>query len=122
MKLATRNLIPSLCLAASILLASAVAASAPRALWAAAAGPLVLVLGLIAADLLAGRGQGRTRPSMSALLIAGSILLASGIVAVAGIEHVAKLLPILGACAVVPLTGHAGRRDACRVPSGGALG
>jgi len=98
------NLAPALILAAAMLLATAVAAAAPRTSWAAVAGPVLLVLGLLGADLVARhRCGGRSLPSASVLLLAAGLLVACGIVASLGVERLAETIPLLGSCAAVPV-------------------
>lgn len=90
---------PALFMALLILIASALAVAAPRASWAAVAGPILLVLGLIGIDLVQRR---RWLPSPSALLVAAAILVACGIVGFND-NRLVGLITVLGSCAAVPV-------------------
>jgi hypothetical protein len=99
---------PALFMALLILIASALAVAAPRASWAAIAGPILLALGLIGIDLVQRR---RLLPSPGALLVAAAILVACGIVGSSDLNRLAGLIPILGSCAAVPIIlRHEGAR------------
>jgi hypothetical protein len=104
------NLGPALLMALLVLIASALAVAAPRASWAAFAGPILLALGLVGIDLVQRR---RWLPSPGALLVAAAILVACGIVA-PDLNRLAGLIPILGGCAAVPvILRHEGARPSC---------
>jgi hypothetical protein len=106
------NLGPGLVLAVVMLVSSALAARAPHASWTAVAGPLLLVLALVGADLVRRR---RFLPSPSVLLVAAAILVAGGIVAARDLDRLAGTMPILGGCAVIPLIlRNQGARTSCR--------
>jgi len=110
------NLGPALVLAVSMVLATALAGAAPHTPWTAAAGPLLLVLGLVSADLLQRYGPSqRSRPSSSALLLVAAILVACAIVAARDLDRLAGLIPILGSCAAVPvILRQESARPSCR--------
>jgi hypothetical protein len=111
------NLGPPLLMAAAILAASALVKTAPHAVWAAVAAPLLLVAALLATDVAdRRRAGGRPLPSPSALLLSAAFLAACGIVASAGLDRLAEMIPILGACAALPAIQRAegARRLACR--------
>jgi hypothetical protein len=110
------NLGPALFLAAAMLAAAALAAAAPHAPWAAVAGPLLLVLSLVGADLVQRRRTGRRLlPSAGVLLVAAGILVACAIVASHDLERLAGMIPILGSCAAFPLIlRQESARTSCR--------
>ena len=101
------NLGPALFMALLILVASALAVPAPRAPWAAFAGPVLLALGLLGADLVRRR---RWLPSPSALLVAAAILVACGILASGDRQYLAAMVPILGSSAAIPVILRKERR------------
>jgi peptidoglycan/LPS O-acetylase OafA/YrhL len=112
------NLSPALWMAAAVLAASALAKAAPHSVWAAVAAPLVLVVALLVADaVLSRRAGGPPLPSLVALVLAAGILGSCGILASAGLDRLAEMIPILGACAVLPiLQRREGSRAWCRWP------
>jgi len=98
------NLGPALTVAVAMLAAAGLAAAAPRAAWAAVAGPLLIVLALVGADIVQRRRAGRRPlPSASALLVAAAIAVACVIVASSGLDRLAGMIPIFGCCAALPL-------------------
>lgn len=106
------NLGPALLVAVVMLVSTALAGRAPHASWTAVAGPLLLALALVGADLVHRR---RFLPSPSALLLAAAILVACGIVAARDPDRLAGMMPILGGGAAIPLLlRHQGARTACR--------
>lgn len=107
-------ILAALLLAAVILLGSALSMAAPRAPWATVASPLLLVLGVLGADLVLRRGAGLPlRPSASTLLFAASLLVAAGILAAAGpADGLRTMFPLLGSSAVIVLFPRTG--GACR--------
>jgi hypothetical protein len=107
---------PSLLVAAGILLSTLLAGLAARSGWLVLAGPLLLALAVVSADLLSARLRGKSaRPSPAALLLAGSFLLACAIVALRDPGLVKTLPPILGGAAWVALLRRdGGRRRTCR--------
>jgi hypothetical protein len=99
-------------LAAAVLAAAALAVMAPRAPWTAVAGPLLLVLALVGADVVQRRRAGRRPlPSASALLVAAAIAVACVIVASSGLDRLGGMIPVFGGCAAIPLIL---RRDGAR--------
>ena len=98
------DLAPPLVLAVAMLLATALAKRAPHPSWTAGAGPLLLVIGLVGADLVQRRRSGRRLlPSPSVLLVAAAILVASAIVAAGDPARLAGAMPLLGSCAALPV-------------------
>jgi len=82
--------------------ATILAGGGPRAQWPPVAAPLLLVCGLLAADLVSERRFGRRRPSAGALLLSAAILVASAILGSSGADRFAAFVPILGCAAVAP--------------------
>lgn len=109
-------LVPPLVMAAAIVAASALLKASHHAAWGAVAGPLVLVLALLGIDVAERRRSGRRPlPSPSALALSALLLAACGIVASSGIDHLAEMMPVFGACAALPAIQRAeGARAACR--------
>lgn len=118
MKRTLSNLSPALFLAVALLAASALVAAAPWAPWTAAAGPLLLGLALVGADVVyRPRSGGPLRPSSSSLLLAATLLVACGIVASSSRNPVALagMFPILGGGVITPLILRLeGARTSCR--------
>lgn len=110
------NLGPVLVMAVAILVATALVAVAPRAPWTAVAGPLLLVLALLATDRVQRRRSGGpSLPSASSLLLAAVLLVACGIVASGDPGRLAAMMPILGTCAALPvILASEGARASCR--------
>jgi hypothetical protein len=107
---------PNLWMAVVLVVATSLVVAAPHAPWTAVAGPLLLVLALLGADLVHRRRAGlRTLPSPGALLVAAAILVACGLVAARGLDRLAGMMPILGSCAALPVVlRHHGARLSCR--------
>jgi hypothetical protein len=109
---------PSLVVAAGIIVATRVAVLAAEAGWLVMAGPLLLALAVVGADVLYSRLQGKSSgPSRAALLLGGTFLLAGVIVALRDPSLVSTLIPVTGSAAWVTLfLSHPndGRR-ACRL-------
>jgi hypothetical protein len=81
--------------------------------WSLLAGPALLALATLGADVVDSRSRGAgTRPSLPALILGGAFLLAGAIAAVRGASLLLDLLPIFagGASVAVLLRG---RRPAC---------
>jgi hypothetical protein len=94
---------PALLLAAAMLVGSAITVAAPR-LPGAVGGPLVLVLGLLGADVLQRRRAGLgSRPASSTLLLAASLLVACGILTATDTDGLLPMFPILGGAAAASL-------------------
>ena len=105
-----RTLAPSLAVALSTLLASAIVVGWPHARWPVFLAPAVLLAALLGAELLRGR-----RLSASSAIIAVAVIGACCIVGAGDRAALADLVPLLGACTAVPsLVGAASRprRDA----------
>lgn len=108
-----RALLPSLFLAASVIVATLVAVLTADSQWAIVSGPLLLALAVLAADLWQARRLGAPlRPSWGALIVAGAVVLAGLIIGVDAPKRVQELMPILGVVTVVAIDGRMRRRRA----------
>jgi len=88
---------PSLLVGVGIVAATFVAVLAAGSGWLVLAGPLVLALAVVGADVLGSRLRGKpARPSLIALSIGGSFLLAGLIVALRDPSLVKTLIPVIG--------------------------
>jgi hypothetical protein len=95
---------PSLVVALGIILASLAAVLTTESGWWVMTGPLLLSLSVVGADLLHARLAGESSaPSPAALLLGGSFLLASAIVAISDPFLVALLIPVIGSTGWVTL-------------------
>jgi hypothetical protein len=107
------NLTPSLLMAAGILLSTYVAGLTEKSGWLVLVGPFLLSLTILAADVLRSRLRGQpSGPSMVALLLAASFLLASLIV-IHNPAMVKVLIPLNGAAGWVSLQRPNKRRNTC---------
>ncbi len=94
------NLGPSLLVGIGIVGSTLVAVLAAESGWFVLAGPLLLALAVVSADMMDSRLRGKSsRPSWPALLLGGSFLWAGLIVALRDPSLVKELLPIAGASA-----------------------
>jgi hypothetical protein len=111
-----RALGPSLVLAAGIVVSTLAALLAARSGWLVLAGPLLLALAVVGADVLDSRLRGRSsRPSRAAFLLGGAFLWAGLIVALRDPGLVKTLVLVLGPMSWVTLFLRAeGRRRPCR--------
>ncbi|MEO6172941.1 MAG: hypothetical protein ABIP02_07480 [Arenimonas sp.] len=111
-----QSLIPDLLLGAGIILSTLISTLTMHSSWLVMAGPVLLSLSLLCADVLNGRLQGKfPRPSAPALIMASSLLLAALIVTTRHPHFVAALISIIGASSWVILkSGLDGRANACR--------
>jgi hypothetical protein len=102
---------PSLLVGAGIIVSTLTASLAAKAGWLVMAGPLVLALAVVSADLLASRLRGRSSgPSPAVLLLGGAILVAGAIVAFRDPGLVKPLLPSLGLVSWVTVLPRSQRR------------
>jgi uncharacterized protein YqgC (DUF456 family) len=109
------NLTPSLLIAAGILVSTYVAGLTANSGWIVLVAPLLLSLVILAADVLISRLRGTpSGPSPVALLSAGSILLASIIVALRDPGLVRTLIPVIGVTSWVTLMQPNKQRKTCR--------
>jgi hypothetical protein len=107
------NLTPSLLMAAGILVATYVAGLTEKSGLLVLVGPFLLSLTILAADVLSFRLRGKpSGPSMVALLLAGSFLLASLIV-IHNPAMVKMLIPLNGAAGWVSLQRPNKHRNTC---------
>jgi hypothetical protein len=105
---------PSLVVGAGIIVSTLVAVLAAESGWLVLAGPLLLALTVVSADLLQSRLRGGSSgPSLAALLLGGAFLLAGVIVAFREPSLVPTLIPICGSAAWVTLL-RPQRGKACR--------
>jgi hypothetical protein len=109
------NLTPSLLIAAGILVSTYVAGLITKSGWLVLAAPLLLSLVILATDVLISRLRGTpSGPSPVALLSAGSILLASIIVALRDPGLVKTLIPVIGVTSWITLLQPNKQRKTCR--------
>ncbi len=110
------DLVPSLIVALGVVAATYVASLSAESGWLVMMGPLALALAVVSADLLAARLRGASLvPSPAALILSGTSVVASAIVAFRDPSDVATLIPIVGAGSWVTLLMLPdNRRKACR--------
>ena len=107
------DLTPSLLMAAGILLSTYVAGITAKSGLLILAAPLLLSIAILAADVLSSRLRGKSSgPSMVALLLAASFLLASLIV-IHNPAMVKMLIPLNGAAGWVSLQRPNKHRNSC---------
>jgi len=88
---------PTLIVGTGIVAATFVAVLTAKSGWLVLAGPLLLALTVVGADVLGSRLRGKpSRPSLIALSIGGSFLLAGLIVALRDPSLVKTLIPVIG--------------------------
>jgi hypothetical protein len=105
---------PSLLVGVGIIVSTLVAVLAAKSAWLVLAGPLLLALVVVIADVLASRLRGETSgPSAAALILGGSFLLAGLIVALRDPSLVKELIPIIGAGSWVTLLRRPDDRRTC---------
>ena len=113
-----RTFLPSLFLAASVIVGTLVAVLTADSHWAAVSGPLLLALAVLAADLWQARRLGSPlRPSPGALIVAGAVVLAGLIIGVDAPKQVQQFMPILGAVTVVAINSRVRTRRVGRLRS-----
>jgi len=93
-----RSLVPSLLLAAGVLVATLISLRSSSSLLWALAGPFALAATLVVVASIASQ-----QASAPAWIMGGSLFLAGAIVALADAASVPLMMPILGACAAVVL-------------------
>lgn len=115
MKGSYASITSSLVVGAAILASTGLAAHAAGSGWLVLAGPLLLAIAIVAADMLKSRLEGKAaRPTSVALILTGAIVLAGSIVALRDPGLVVTLLPAIGAAGWIPLLRPAGtRRPRC---------
>jgi hypothetical protein len=107
---------PSLLVGAGIVVSTFIAVLAAESGWLVLAGPLLLALAVVSADVVDSRRRGKSsRPSWRALFLGGSFLWAGLIVALRDPSLVKTLLPVFGAAAWATLLLRPGNpRQTCR--------
>ena len=106
---------PSLLVGVGIVVSTLVAVMATNFGWLVLAGPLLLALAVVSADVLASRLRGETSgPSAAALILSTAFLLAGLIVAIRDPGLVQALIPIIGAGSWVTLLRRPDGRRTCR--------
>jgi hypothetical protein len=107
---------PSLLVGVGIVVSTLIAVLAAESGWLILAGPLLLALTVVSADVLGSRLRGESSgPSRAALLLGGSFLLAGVIVTLRDPSLVKTLIPVIGAASwVTLLVSPEGRRKPCR--------
>jgi len=110
------RLIPAIAVAVAILVGTAIAKRTSDSRWLVMAGPLLLALVAVGADVLAFRLQGEKRgPSTPTLLLVMAFVAACGILALGDPTQVATMIPILGAGAAVTISARSmGKQRVCR--------
>src|SRR2546427_12803440 len=88
---------PSLLIGIGIILATLIAVRAAESRWMVLAGPLLLALVVVSADVWDSRRRGESSgPSPAALFLGGACLLASLIVTLRDPNLVKSLIPVMG--------------------------
>lgn len=91
------GLSPSLLAGAGIIVATLMAMLTAESGWWILAAPLLLAMAFVGAEMLGFRLKGMPpRPSMSALVYGGAILMAGGIVTLRDPSLVKVLIPVIG--------------------------
>jgi hypothetical protein len=104
---------PSLLVGTGIILSTFVATLAAGSGWLVLAGPLLLVLAVVGADVLDSRLKGKSSGPSPAALILGTTFLLAGAILVRDPNHVRTLIPIVGIAAWVVLLRPESRRNTC---------
>ena len=100
------DLSPSLVVGVGIIASTLVAVLAAESGWLVLAGPLLLALTVVSADVLHSRLKGRSSgPSWAALLLGGAFLLA-GMIVGRDPSLVSTLIPTCGSAAWIILLTH----------------
>lgn len=106
---------PSLVVGTGIIVSTLVAVLTAESGWLVLAGPLLMALTVVSADVLQSRLRGGSSgPSVAALLLGGAFLLAGVIVAFREPSLVATLIPVIGSSASITLLRPGAGRKACR--------
>lgn len=110
------DLSSSLLVALAIIFGTFLAARGGEARWLVMIGPLVLALGLICADVLDSRLEGpRSRPSWTALILSGCVVLACWLVGFRDPYLVKSFIPCVGIVGWITLfLRPESRRKVCR--------
>jgi transcriptional regulator with XRE-family HTH domain len=110
------RLIPAIAVALAILVGTAIAKHTSDSRWLVMAGPLLLALVAVGAEVLAFRLQGEKRgPSTPTLLLVTGFVGACAIVSLGDPTQVARMIPVLGATAALPISVRfLGKKNACR--------
>jgi len=110
-----RDLTPSILVAVGIVASTFVAARAAGFGWLVLAGPLLLALAVVGADVLNARLRGESpSPSWAALIMGGSCLLAGLIVTLRDPALVKTIMPIIGMAAWVTVLRPESGSTACK--------
>ncbi len=107
---------PALVLASGIIMSTAVAVLTSGSAWTAAAGPLLCALSLVGADVWGSRLRGSSSgPSREALVLAGALLVACGMIALTDPASLPIMVSTLGGSTATPiiLLRAERRRDTC---------
>lgn len=106
---------PSLLVGAGIVVSTLIAVLAAQAGWLVMAGPLLLALAVVSADVLDSRVRGESSgPSVASLMLGGAFLLAGLIVTLRDPGLVKTLIPVIGGASCVPLLLRSkSRRKTC---------
>ena len=110
------NLSPSLLVGIGIIVSTLIAVVTADFGWWVLAGPLLLALAFVGADMLDSRMRGESSlPSPGVLILGSAILLVGLIVTLRDPDLVKTLIPVIGpAVWVTLLLRPEGRRNACR--------
>jgi transcriptional regulator with XRE-family HTH domain len=110
------RLVPAIAVAVAILVGTAIAKHTSDSRWLVMAGPLLLALVAVGADVLAFRLQGeKGGPSTPTLLLVSGFVGGCAIVALGDPARVATMIPLLGAVAASTISARSLRKQkVCR--------